>query len=137
MFSFPKAALKSFDIHDAWNEIFNADSQIKNGVGFKSETENPAYPLPIGAAHDTDEGPIGRNAEAGLCLICGAPIDITGIDDPIGRKLAGGEPNPDALAKPSSSRPRRTGRATTGSGSRTTAARKTSAAKSGRASKAG
>ena len=92
---------------------------------------------PTGATHDTDDGPIGRNGDAGLCLICGAAVDLTGIDDPIGRKLAGGEPNPDALAKPSSSRPRRTGRATGGSGSRTTAARKTAAAKSGRASRAG
>jgi DNA topoisomerase I len=64
---------------------------------------------PIGAVHDADDGPVGRNDEAGLCLICGAPIDLTGVDEPVGRRLAGGEPNPAALARPSSSRPRRTG----------------------------
>jgi ssDNA-binding Zn-finger/Zn-ribbon topoisomerase 1 len=66
---------------------------------------------PIGAQHDVDEGPIGRNAEAGICLVCGAAVDLTGIDDPIGRKLAGGEANPEALARPSSGRARRPSRA--------------------------
>jgi DNA topoisomerase-1 len=81
---------------------------------------------PIGALHDVDKGPIGRNGEAGLCLVCGAVVDLTGIDDPVGRSLAGGEANPAALARPSASRPRRTGRPAAAS-----VARKTAASRSG------
>jgi len=92
---------------------------------------------PVGALHDADGGPVARNGEAAaLCLICGAPIELTGIDDPIGRRLVGGEPNEAALARPSSSRPRRTGRTTGGSGSRTSAGRKTAGARSGGARRA-
>ena len=90
---------------------------------------------PIGAQHDVDEGPIGRNAEAGICLVCGAAVDLTGIDDPIGRKLAGGEANPEALARPSG-RARRPSRAGTASPARTAPAkakapRKTAVRKAG------
>jgi DNA topoisomerase-1 len=71
---------------------------------------------PVGALHDADDGPIGRTVEAGICLLCGAPVDLAGETDFVGRKLAGGEPNPEALARPASRRrpPRRTGRATGG-----------------------
>jgi DNA topoisomerase-1 len=86
---------------------------------------------PIGAVHDADDGPVGRNGEAAMCLICGAPVEIAGIDDPVGRRLPGGEPNPAALARPSSSRPRRTGRASAGSGARKAAGRKTAGFRSG------
>jgi DNA topoisomerase-1 len=82
---------------------------------------------PIGATHDVDGGSIGRNGDAGLCLICGAAVDLTGIDDPIGKKLAGGEPNPEALARPASGRVRRPSRASAGG------AAKSSATKSGSA----
>ena len=69
---------------------------------------------PVGATHDTDDGPIARNGETGgICLVCGAAVVLEGIADPIGMKLAGGEPNPEALARPSS------GRAKAGGGSRT------------------
>jgi ssDNA-binding Zn-finger/Zn-ribbon topoisomerase 1 len=81
---------------------------------------------PIGANHDVDKGPVGRNGDAGLCLVCGAAVDLTGIDDPVGRSLAGGEANPAALARPSASRSRRTGRPAATSG-----ARKTTASRSG------
>ena len=86
---------------------------------------------PIGAVHDADDGPVGRSGEAALCLVCGAPVEIAGIDDPVGRRLPGGEPNPAALARPSSNRPRRTGRAAAGSGARRAAGRKTAGSRSG------
>jgi DNA topoisomerase-1 len=67
---------------------------------------------PLGALHDADEGPIGRTGEAGICLVCGAPVDLAGESDLAGRKLAGGEPNPEALTRPASRRhsTRRSGR---------------------------
>ncbi len=81
---------------------------------------------PVGAVHDADDGPVGRNGDAGLCLICGASVEIAGVDAPIGLKLPGGEPNEAALARPASTRPRRTGRAATGA-TRSAATRKTAA----------
>jgi len=62
---------------------------------------------PVGAVHDADEGPIGRVGEGALCLACGAPVELPDGADLIGTRLAGGEPNPDALARP---RARRAGR---------------------------
>jgi hypothetical protein len=53
--------------------------------------------------------------------VCGASVEITGIDDLVGKKLAGGDPNPAALARPSSDRAGRagrTGRAALGMGAR-------------------
>jgi DNA topoisomerase-1 len=91
---------------------------------------------PIGALHDADDGPVGLAGDAGLCLICGAPVEIAGIGDPIGKRLSGGEPNPDALARPSSSRPRRATRAAAGSGTRA-AGKKPAASRSGGARRAG
>jgi DNA topoisomerase-1 len=77
---------------------------------------------PVGAVHDVDDGLIGRVGSAALCLVCGAPVDIAGIDDLIGKKLAGGDPNPAALARPSSGgrsgAGRRTGRAASGTGTK-------------------
>ena len=86
---------------------------------------------PIGALHDADDAPVGRNGEAGICLICGAPIDLTGVDEPIGRRLAGGEPNEAALAKPAGARARRTGRAPAAGGAKRPASRKTAASRTG------
>ena len=86
---------------------------------------------PIGAVHDADDGPVGRSGQSGMCLICGAPVEIAGIDDPIGRRLPGGDPNPEALARPSSNRPRRTGRAATGRAATGAAGRKTAGSRSG------
>jgi DNA topoisomerase-1 len=93
---------------------------------------------PIGALHDADKAPIGRNGEEGICLVCGAAVDLTGIDDPIGRSLAGGEPNPDALARPAGTRARRPSRAAasaTKSAPKATATRKKAAPKASGASK--
>ncbi len=65
---------------------------------------------PIGATHDADGGPVGRAGDAGLCLICGAPVELP-AGDVVGKQLPGGEPNPAALARPTSRRaPRRTTR---------------------------
>jgi len=67
---------------------------------------------PIGAVHDVDAGPIGRAGEQGLCLLCGASIDLSSDADPVGARLVGGEPNAAALARPSSGHAARRPRAT-------------------------
>ena len=85
---------------------------------------------PVGAVHDADDGPVGRAGDAALCLLCGAPVEIAGVDELVGKRLPGGEPNPEALARPSSSRPRRTGRAASASASRGAGTRKTAASRS-------
>jgi DNA topoisomerase I len=55
---------------------------------------------PVGAVHDADAGPVARNGEqSGICLRCGAPVDLPPEVVP-GQQLAGGEPNPGALAAP-------------------------------------
>ena len=83
---------------------------------------------PIGAVHDTDEGPIGRAGEAALCLVCGAPVEIAGLEDLVGRRLAGGDANPAALARPSSGGKggagRRTGRPTSGAATKSGAVKR-------------
>ena len=53
---------------------------------------------PIGALHDTDDGPVGKKADGHLCLKCGAEIDVPEGEDVVGRRLPGGPPNPGALA---------------------------------------
>ena len=85
---------------------------------------------PIGATHDADDGPVARNGDEGLCLACGAAVDLTGVDDPVGRKLAGGEANPAALARPASSRARRTTRTSAG-GARSAAPHRAAARSAG------
>jgi DNA topoisomerase-1 len=62
---------------------------------------------PTGALHDADDGPVAKEGEAGICLKCGAPVDLPAQVVP-GTKLAGGAPNPDAL------KPRRRGGAAKG-----------------------
>jgi DNA topoisomerase-1 len=67
---------------------------------------------PVGAVHDADDGPVGRKAEAGICLKCGASIDLPeGVL--VGLRLPGGPPNPAALARPARGG-RRGGRAAAG-----------------------
>src|SRR5262249_51253566 len=58
---------------------------------------------PTGAVHDADAGAVARNGEVGLCLRCGAEVPLS---DPVvpGSKLAGGPPNPGAIAPRRSSR---------------------------------
>jgi DNA topoisomerase-1 len=54
---------------------------------------------PVGAVHDADEGPVARRGETGICLRCGATVDLP-AGDLVGLRLPGGPPNPEALAKP-------------------------------------
>jgi ssDNA-binding Zn-finger/Zn-ribbon topoisomerase 1 len=57
---------------------------------------------PLGPIHDADGGPVARRDEdSGLCLKCGASVPLPGGDMPApGTSLAGGPPDPAALARP-------------------------------------
>ncbi len=55
---------------------------------------------PVGAVHDADEGPVARKGDAGICLRCGADVPLPEGVDLVGARLAGGPPNPEALARP-------------------------------------
>ena len=69
---------------------------------------------PLGAFHDTDDGPVAAVGEGALCLRCGATIELpAGNAEPIGLRLPGGPPDPAALAKPRPARGR-TGGSTAG-----------------------
>ena len=54
---------------------------------------------PVGATHDVDDGPVAIKEDAGICLKCGAKVDLpedrSGL---VGQKLVGGPPDPEALA---------------------------------------
>ncbi|HET7026247.1 MAG TPA: hypothetical protein VFI28_01000, partial [Candidatus Limnocylindrales bacterium] len=54
---------------------------------------------PLGAVHDADDGPVAAEGEGGICLVCGAAIDLPPGDRAalVGMRLAGGPPNPGAL----------------------------------------
>ena len=54
---------------------------------------------PTGALHDADLGPVARRAEGGLCLRCGAAVDLPAMEPAalVGLSLAGGPPDPAAL----------------------------------------
>ncbi|HEY7523496.1 MAG TPA: type I DNA topoisomerase [Candidatus Limnocylindrales bacterium] len=54
---------------------------------------------PVGAFHDADDGPVARRGDGGICLKCGAAIGLPD-GEPVGRRLAGGPPDPSALARP-------------------------------------
>jgi ssDNA-binding Zn-finger/Zn-ribbon topoisomerase 1 len=54
---------------------------------------------PVGALHDADEGPIARKGDGAICLKCGAAIELP-PGDLVGKRLAGGPPDPAALARP-------------------------------------
>jgi len=71
---------------------------------------------PLGALHDADDGPVARvDAATGRCLACGAAVGLPSDGETlIGRSMAGGPPDPGALARPGKGR--RGGR---GSGTRT------------------
>jgi DNA topoisomerase-1 len=56
---------------------------------------------PLGLLHDPDGGPLARlDADAGICLGCGATVPLAGASLEPGRRIAGGEPNPAALERP-------------------------------------
>jgi len=74
---------------------------------------------PLGAVHDVDDGPVARRGEGALCLRCGAAIALPDGDAElaqlVGRVLAGGPPDPAALARPARGN-RRSGTSRSGSG---------------------
>ena len=81
---------------------------------------------PLGALHDTDDGPVALRDDAGICLKCGARVELPEDRSTIvGAKLAGGPPDPTALAparrrrsgpRAASTGPRRAARRTAGKG---------------------
>jgi DNA topoisomerase-1 len=83
---------------------------------------------PLGALHDADDGPVARwSDDEARCLACGARIELPAVGDPaqlVGQRLAGGEPDPEALARPSlggrrgGSRPERSSRSRGGTSTR-------------------
>ncbi len=54
---------------------------------------------PLGALHDADGGPVAAEGDGGICLACGAAIELPATDRAalVGMRLAGGPPNPEAL----------------------------------------
>jgi hypothetical protein len=58
---------------------------------------------PTGAVHDAHEGglgAVGRRGTSGVCLRCGATVELP-QGDVAGRRLPGGPPDPEALRRPS------------------------------------
>jgi DNA topoisomerase-1 len=53
---------------------------------------------PIGALHETDDGPVAKKGDAFLCLKCGAAIEVPSTGSSVGLRLPGGPPDPAALA---------------------------------------
>ncbi|HET7031205.1 MAG TPA: type I DNA topoisomerase [Candidatus Limnocylindrales bacterium] len=72
---------------------------------------------PVGAVHDADDGPVAKKAESGICLVCGADVPLAEGEELVGRRLEGGPPNPEALARPARGGGRR-GSGRTGGGAR-------------------
>ncbi len=72
---------------------------------------------PVGATHGSDDGPVAKHGDEGICLRCGATIPLVEGVDVVGRSLEGGPPNPEALAKPARGGARR-GRPAGGAGAK-------------------
>jgi DNA topoisomerase-1 len=53
---------------------------------------------PIGALHDADDGPVATFGEVFRCLKDGALVEVPAEGSPIGLRLPGGPPDPEALA---------------------------------------
>ena len=82
---------------------------------------------PLGALHDADVGPVALKDETGICLRCGASVDLPGDRATLpGRRLAGGPPDPGALL------PARKRRTSGGNGRRRSGASTKSAGGNGR-----
>ena len=94
---------------------------------------------PLGAVHDADDGPVARREEGAICLACGAAIELPGEGTALpGLRLAGGPPDPAAIAPraPRSGGARGGSRSGTRGGSRSgarTGARGTRTTKGGKA----
>jgi DNA topoisomerase-1 len=53
---------------------------------------------PLGALHEADAGPVALKDEVGICLRCGASVDLPADRGSLaGSRLVGGPPNPGAL----------------------------------------
>jgi DNA topoisomerase-1 len=60
---------------------------------------------PLGPVHDPDGAPLARaSADSALCLGCGATLPLAGESLEPGRRIAGGTPDPAALARPARAR---------------------------------
>ncbi len=70
------------------------------------------------AAHGDGRGAVARRDEGGICLTCGAAVELP-EGELVGLRLAGGPPNPEALARPVRGG-RRGGTARSSAGSRRT-----------------
>jgi DNA topoisomerase-1 len=53
---------------------------------------------PIGAVHDIDDGPVATFGDVFRCLKDGAVVEVPSEGSPIGLRLPGGPPDPEALA---------------------------------------
>jgi DNA topoisomerase I len=53
---------------------------------------------PVGALHDTDDGPVARRGDGYICLKDGAAIEVPTEGSVVGLRLPGGPPDPSALA---------------------------------------
>jgi DNA topoisomerase I len=82
---------------------------------------------PIGALHETDDGPVAKRGDAFICLKCGAAIEVPAEGSVVGARLRGGPPDPSALAPARRGGPRSGAKGTTGrrGGPRTGARRST------------
>jgi len=72
-------------------------------------------------AHDDGRGPVARKGETGLCLACGATVELP-EGNLVGLRLPGGPADPSALAKPARGGARRGAPRTGGTARRTTRA---------------
>ncbi len=75
---------------------------------------------PTGAihdAHDDGKGAVARRPEGGLCLTCGAAVELP-EGDLVGQRLPGGPPDPAALQRPARGGGRRGGGGARGGGAR-------------------
>jgi DNA topoisomerase I len=60
---------------------------------------------PLGATHDADAGPVGRKGDDGaMCLLCGSTMVLPAGSIAPGISVAGGPPDPAALARPARGR---------------------------------
>jgi hypothetical protein len=55
---------------------------------------------PLGGLHDADQGPIARQGDASICLMCGASIEVNPDAVVPGHRYVGGQPKPATLARP-------------------------------------
>ncbi|HXI45852.1 MAG TPA: DNA topoisomerase, partial [Candidatus Acidoferrales bacterium] len=90
---------------------------------------------PLGAFHDTDDGPVAKGPKGPLCLRCGAAIELPEGASVVGLRLPGGPPDPAAIASRGGGR----GRASRGGAAGATGAtrRRSGSATRGRTSRPG